>query len=864
MEKHRRIHVAWLAAAATAVAATMCAAAPARAAGNPAPASFDAPPISSFSGTDVERAGVWSMAHGDFTGNGRTDIAAVAFGGAAPGVTKTTGVLVALQAADGRFVQPVEYPAGRFPIQVVTGHLRGPAAPLDLVVVDAGTDASGVNGIAVLLGNGDGTFQAPRMITFPGSYVGSVGVGDLNGDGRDDIVANASSALTSGAPHDLSVLLSNGDGTFAPPVAYQAGDGLSLDQQVTVVDVNHDGHADVLTLDSDGMWLSLGNGDGTLQPGVKFWDDPSAAQTNNISGPTAFAVGDLTGSGNVDIALEVGGVRVDVLRNSGTGVFAPFGAYDISAKQGGFGGGTIAAADLTGHGHLDLVAATGFGGTLAVLRNSGNGLFSMAPLLSPLPEYDDDAMVVTPLGGDHLPDVAVFTGLGLLAGDVNFVTTLRNRGDGTFAAPSQYPVVSAADNQTANPTNPIALTTGDFNGDGHPDVAVTLWDFPAETLSNGQVPTPPTLDPTAGTVDTGGSIAVLLNKGDGTLGTETQYRVGARPIAITSADLTGDGHQDLVVANGAENTLSLLQGNGDGTFQPAVTVTVGNNPTSLAVADLNGDGRPDIAVTNLSDNTVDVLRNTSAPGKISFAAPVSYAVGQNPDGVVAADLTGSGHLDLAVAAGGVFYPPTASTLTVLRGAGDGSFAPLPQQVLTKDPGVSNLVALHPTASGAADLAFTQFADGTVTVLDNNRDGTFSRGPTYRVGAGPEGLVATDLNGDGQTDLAVSDLNDGTVAVLLGNGDGTFVPASNPADTTPTPFGVAAFAYPTFLAAGDLSGSGLPDLVTGNIFLASITVLRNTTPTPNAVLPEVPLAVLLVPAGVAVITADAIRRRRPRR
>src|SRR5207245_2387552 len=116
----------------------------------------------------------------------------------------------------------------------------------------------------------------------------------------------------------------------------------------------------------------------------------------------------------------------------------------------------------------------------------------------------------------------------------------------------------------ANPTNPVGLTLDRFNSDNALDLAVTEFDVPLEPAANGTLPAPPKVDPGTGTVDTGGTVAVLTGKGDGSFGPETQYTVGGRPIAVVSSDLNGDGHADLAVANAYSNTLSLLAGNGDG------------------------------------------------------------------------------------------------------------------------------------------------------------------------------------------------------------------------------------------------------------------------------------------------------------
>ena len=103
------------------------------------------------------------------------------------------------------------------------------------------------------------------------------------------------------------------------------------------------------------------------------------------------------------------------------------------------------------------------------------------------------------------------------------------------------------------------VVTGDFNGDGHIDLAVANQD--------------------------GNTVSVVLGRGDGTFQPQVSYAVGSAPTGIVTGDFNDDGHIDLAVANLNDNTLSVLLGNGDGTFQPQVSYAVGYNP------DEHRDGR---------------------------------------------------------------------------------------------------------------------------------------------------------------------------------------------------------------------------------------------------------------------------------
>ncbi len=324
------------------------------------------------------------------------------------------------------------------------------------------------------------------------------------------------------------------------------------------------------------------------------------------------------------------------------------------------------------------------------------------------------------------------------------VSVLLGNGDGTFQPPAYYAVG----------TDPDAIVAGDFNGDGRLDLAVEN--------SGSNINFFP------------GTVSVLLGNGDGTFQSQVTDAVGSRPVSIVAGDFNGDGRLDLAVANIGSDMVSVLLGNGDGTFQPQVTYAVGSGPDSIVAGDFNGDGRLDLAVANWNDGTVSVLLGN---GDGTFQPQVTYAVGSGPDAIVAGDFTGDGHLDLAVAN---YFDDTVS---VLLGNGDGTFQPQVTYAVGWDPGA--IVAGDFSGDGHLDLAVANELSGTVSVLLGNGDGTFQPQVTYAVGSGPDAIVAGDFNGDGHLDLAVANGlydSDGnpitgsdTVSVLLGNGDGTFQP-----------------------------------------------------------------------------------------
>jgi hypothetical protein len=366
------------------------------------PLSFAKPAAYSSGGNGPD-----SVAIADLKGNGKLDLVV------ANGATSTVGVLVGN--GDGTFEAPATYGSGGSePLAVAIGDVNGDGIP-DLIVTNAFPTGSqgGDSEVSVMLGNGDGTFGSPVSYDSGGYYPHSVAVGDLNGDGHLDIVVvNTFPSFYSNSNGVVAVLMGNGDGTFQAPVLYESG-GFSA-VSIALGDVNGDGIPDLVvanqgtceTCANSSVGILLGAGDGSFYPAITY-----------ISGPAesfSVVIGDLNGDGYPDLAVSTecaetgtcGGGGVNVLMGNGNGTFQAPVTYD----SGGAGPLALVAADVNGDGFLDLVVAecginscSGFG-DVGVLLGNGDGTFQTAFNYGSGGGYST-SVAVADLNGDGRPDV---------------------------------------------------------------------------------------------------------------------------------------------------------------------------------------------------------------------------------------------------------------------------------------------------------------------------------------------------------------------------------------------------------------------------------------------------------------------------
>jgi hypothetical protein len=343
----------------------------------------------------------------------------------------------------------------------------------------------------------------------------------------------------------------------------------------------------------------------------------------------------------------------------------------------------------------------------------------------------------------------------------------------SFSLPVSYAAGSA----------PVAMISGDFNGDGHADV-----------LSSNSFPA---------------AVTTLLGNGDGTFqaplssplsGTPGSPYTGSQAGTLAIGDYNADGRLDVSVVSGT-SVITVL-GNGDGTFQAPQTTVLGSSPARLSTGDVNGDGRADILAANIT-GTVSVLLSN---GDGTFAPKVEYAAGPSAQDVKAVDLNHDGKLDLVVA-----NALSAGTVSTLMGNGDGTFQAYHSYYSFSAPYRMNVADYN--GDGNMDVGVANsYTSSCVTILLGNYDGTFQPYHSYDTGFQPWELESKDVNGDGLADLI--DSNGSSYQVETNNGDGTF--------GVPTTYTGAGWVF----AADDFNGDGTADIAgaTG----ANIGVLINNT------------------------------------
>jgi len=599
---------------------------------------------------------VTSIAVGDFNGDHNLDLALTGL--------DSNLVTVFSGKGDGTFLPAVNYPAGDGAHGVAVGDFNNDGK-LDLVVSNGYFQGQDQNQFNLLLGNGDGTFQAP--VGFATDQIpNAIAAADFNGDGKMDVAVLCSWSTIPFSPDTdvVDIFLGYGDGTFQNKTSYHVDFTAA---GLLVTDLNHDGAPDIAVLNAyvGDVTVLLNQRDGTF---VRPKNYQSYFPSSSV-GITCITAGDFSGQGSIDL-VTAAGEDIALLRNKGYGHFQT--APDYSS-----GAGTIdmKVGDFDGDGVLDIVtlntAASGFPSRLIVLPGNPAivGYHHVQTELSgPV-----RGLVVGDLNNDGKLDAVVddSTTNGEQAG----VTVLLGNGDGTFTQAHTYSLVNGC---WAGP-----MVLGDLNGDGYLDLVVAnsgcqslsiflgtgdggfrfLRSIATGGTNGGQYQQGLALVDlniavSNGRIGFAGIIGIRMGRGDGTFEPVQAIDDGFHnPYAVVAADFNGDGNQDLAITNYDNSQVMILLGRGDGQFMDPMYTSLSQPSTVLLAGDFNGDGKVDLAALPQLEYVGKEVAVLHGNGDGTFESEQDYPTGINPIALVSGNFQGASHgLDLAVLLGWVVDP----------------------------------------------------------------------------------------------------------------------------------------------------------------------------------------------------------------
>lgn len=456
---------------------------------------------------------------GDVNGDGRPDITGLKYHGS-PG----SSLVVILNRGSRTFERASETAPMSRPAAVVLGDLNGDGRPE--VIVTFGS----LNGLGVLMNRGDGSFLAPAVYAQFGAR--SPVVADFTGDSVPDV------AVCSPDQASVSVLPNIGDGRLVSPHYYGDGFLSHLANSVRLADLDGDGSLDLVDVLSTnpGRQLAIryNQGNGHFGPAASL---PAPPTTESL------VALDIEGDGSNDVVTADRAGTLSIFTNQRDAGFLSFRSIDA-----GFGAVQVKAADFNSDQRPDLVVGGDFG--LGVFLNGGSfsgpvGVVSSATTFTQVEPGD--------FNGDGLQDLAVTEGQSGLE-------VLWGLADGGFAPAG------------ASLSQGALIGSGDFDGDGKPDLAVN---------DNREV-------------------QLFLNARDGGFVAAAPVSVQGLSRSFAVGDLNGDGRSDLAVAHSATReprSLTLLVSSPSGPLTKRASFPLGFPLRGVATGDLDGDGRLDVAVS---------------------------------------------------------------------------------------------------------------------------------------------------------------------------------------------------------------------------------------------------------------------------
>jgi trimeric autotransporter adhesin len=643
-----------------------------------------------------------------------------------------------------------------------------------------------------------------------GTVTGKTKVADLNGDGKADVIVPTVNAV--------SVLLNaTAPGASTPGLAVAQSFAVGSSPEVaTPADLNGDGLQDLVVTNAlDDDFSVLLN---TTSPGASTLSFAPQQVFEAGRGPRLPVIEDINSDGRPDLVLannQFDEHAISVFINTtppgaSTASFQPRQDFEFFAP------GFVLPADVNGDGRPDLIASSQAGAdeVVVILNSTQPGasnlsLGSEADLpVGKLPNVVRAADV----NGDGRPDLVVANNEG------DSVSILLNGTAPGASTPSFAPQRSFT---VGN--EPRSIQAVDLNGDGRVDlIAGNHGNHSLSVLLNI---TPPGASAPSFAVQT--------------------VEAEPIPLGLVTADLNGDGRQDLIYTRESNKVLVSMNTTAAPTaIAPSLATkqdaTVGGRPSAVAATDFNLDGRPDLVVANRDDDTTSVLLDTSVPGAPTpnFTAQQTFVAGNAPSSVATADFNHDGKPDLVIADE---LAKTASVLlgTTEPGAGIPSF--MARQTFSVGEAPSAVATADFNGDDNPDIVVANHDENDVSVLfDTTAPGvtspSFTAQQTFAVGDAPSAVTVADVNGDGKPDVIAVNHDEDTASVLLNT---TAPGAATPSFAAQLAFGTDE--HPSSVRTSDLNGDGKPDLVVANEGSDSASVLLNrTTPgasTPSFALPD---------------------------
>jgi methionine-rich copper-binding protein CopC len=708
--------------------------------------------------------------------------------------------------------------------------------------IDIASTTSLYNTMSVMLNNGNGTYASAVTYTTLNAF--DISAADVDADGDMDLV------VANNSVNGLSVFVNNGSGSFSTRNDYAFNAFQSNAQYLVTVDIDGDGDVDVVTNDLTFNYLHIMKNNGS---GVFSSAGFDKAATTSFG---ALAYGDLDKDGDMDIVAACSSVdSVEHFINNGAGNLT-FSTRYYWTNIDNPTSVLIADINSTFGDKQDLVWLNGGSGSSDTLTYFKDG--------SGVPLFTADNVGV---GGFPIQvnaaDVDTDNDLDLMVANYNDATfsllTNTGSGSGTFTTTHTYTV----------PSYPDDMSMADLDGDGDMDVVTINNDATVSVFKNYNGGHVASVSPANGAKDISASSNITIvfdeNINSGTLTSGTvkligsvsgahawtlsSYVAGTYTATINpTVDFAPGEAVSVVVSNGVQSSVNINLERGytaqfvvaagyGAAFGAKSDYSAGDQSQSVIAADVNADGYADIITANYLGNSISVLLNN---GNGTFAAAVDYAAGNGPTSVAAGDVNGDGKVDL------VATSTTDNQLSVFINNNNTGFNSRTAVSLTYGTAPQDIRLADVDGDGDLDAIYNIF--GYVYYMTNNGSGSFSSGDNGANNSAPSGLAVVDFDNDG--DLDFLSVNNGGNTVVLSRFNGTVWYGSTASYST----GVS----PTCIATGDFNGDGYIDVVTGNLASGNGTIsyLQNNQSSGLSAKVDYVLGAGAQPRGVAAVDIDS--------